>query len=88
MCIKIERYSGQKRIKAEKVYLVTVLLAPQINAVVRELSPWIGHVQPRFIKYFKLPKYNSDNIVHRHLIEIGRFIHNEGEDALKKCLRR
>jgi len=71
----------------EAYYLVTVLLAPQINAVVRELSPWIGHVQPRFIKYFKLPKYNPGNIVHRRLVEIGRLIHNEGEDALKKVLK-
>jgi len=60
----------------ESCYLLAVLLAPQINAVVRELSPWIGHVQPRFIRYFKIPRYNPYNSVHRKLAEIGKQIHS------------
>jgi len=71
----------------EACYLVAVLLAPQINAVVEELSPWVGHVQPRFIKYFKIPKYNPRNEVHRRLAEIGKAIYNGGEDALKDVLK-
>jgi hypothetical protein len=60
---------------------MAVLLAPQINAVVRELSPWIGHVQPRFIKYFKIPKYdpNPNNYIHKQLVEIGKEIYNRGD---------
>lgn len=55
----------------EAYYLLAILLAPQVNAVVRELSPWIGHVQPRFIRYFKIPKYDPNNKVHRELVRIG-----------------
>lgn len=58
----------------EAYYLLAILLAPQINAVVRELSPWIGHVQPRFIRYFKIPKYDPKNRVHRELTRIGKEI--------------
>ncbi|HIP65848.1 MAG TPA: hypothetical protein EYH08_04935 [Pyrodictium sp.] len=58
----------------EAHYLLAILLAPQINAVVRELSPWIGHVQPRFIRYFKIPKYDPKNRVHRELTRIGKEI--------------
>ncbi len=61
----------------EASYLLAVLLAPQINAVVRELSPWIGHVQPRFIRYFKIPKYNPRNKIHMELVKIGKEIHNK-----------
>jgi hypothetical protein len=71
----------------EACYLVAVLLAPQINAVVEELSPWVGHVQPRFIKYFKIPKYNPRNEVHRRLAEIGKTIYSEGETTLKNALK-
>jgi hypothetical protein len=63
----------------EAYYLMAVLLAPQINAVVRELSPWIGHVQPRFIKYFKIPKYDPNNNIHKQLVEIGKEIYNRGD---------
>jgi len=63
----------------EACYLMTVLLAPQINAVVEELTPWVGHVQPRFIKYFKIPKYDPKNEVHRRLTEIGKRIHERGD---------
>ncbi len=59
----------------EAYYLMSILLAPQINAVVRELSPWIGHVQPRFLRYFRIPKYDPSNKVHRKLADIGRRIH-------------
>jgi len=62
----------------EVYYLMTVLLAPQINAVVQELSPWVGHVQPRFLRYFKIPKYNPSNPVHKDLADRGRSIHQKG----------
>jgi hypothetical protein len=62
----------------EAYYLLAVLLAPQINAVVRELSPWVGHVQPRFIKYFKIPKFNPRNEIHVKLSQLGRIIHERG----------
>jgi len=71
----------------EACYLLAVLLAPQINAVVKELVSWIGHVQPRFVKYFKIPKYNPKNEVHKRLAEIGKAIHSEGEETLKKMLK-
>jgi len=71
----------------EGFYLLAVLLAPQINAVVRELTPWVGHVQPRFIKYFRICRYDPNNPVHRRLAEIGRAIHSEGEDARKRALK-
>jgi hypothetical protein len=71
----------------EACYLLAVLLAPQINAVVKELVSWIGHVQPRFVKYFKIPKYNSKNEVHRMLAEIGKAIHSKGEEVLKEVLK-
>ena len=63
----------------EAFYLMAILLSPQINAVVRELSPWIGHVQPRFLRYFKIPRYSSKNDAHRRLMEIGREI-SQGEN--------
>ena len=71
----------------EACYLLAVLLAPQINAVVKELVSWIGHVRPRFIKYFKIPRYNPRNEVHRRLTEIGKAIYNGGEDTLKDVLK-
>ena len=61
----------------EAYYLMAVLLAPQINAVVQELSPWVGHVQPRFLRYFKIPKYSPSNPVHRKLADIGKRIHQK-----------
>jgi len=71
----------------EACYLLAALLAPQINAVVKELVSWIGHVQPRFVKYFKIPKYSPKNEVHKRLAEIGKAIHSECEEALKKMLK-
>jgi len=71
----------------EACYLVAVLLAPQINAVVEELTPWVGHVQPRFIKYFKIRKYDAQNEVHRKLAEIGKAIYSEGEATMKNVLK-
>lgn len=58
----------------EAYYLMAILLSPQVNAVVKELSPWIGHVQPRFLRYFKIPKYNPKECVHKDLAELGRSI--------------
>ncbi len=65
----------------EAHYLLAILLSSQVNSVVRELAPWIGHVQPRFIKYFRIPGYNPQNETHRRLAEIGKKIHEEGEKA-------
>ena len=62
----------------EAYYLLAILLAPQINAVVRELSPWVGHVQPRLIRYFKIPRYDPSNTIHKQLEEKGRAIHERG----------
>jgi hypothetical protein len=62
----------------EACYLMSVLLVPQINIVVEELTPWVGHVQPRFIKYFKIPKYNSKKESHRKLAEISKRIYEKG----------
>jgi len=62
----------------EACYLVAILLAPQINAVVEELTPWVGHVKPRFIKYFKIPKFNPRNEIHVKLSQLGRIIHERG----------
>lgn len=62
----------------EAYYLTALLLSPQINAVVEELSPWIGHVQPRFIRYFRIPPYNPANTIHRNLAEIGKKIQEKG----------
>ena len=56
----------------EAYYLMAILLAPQINAVVRELASWVGHVQPRFIRYFKIPKYDPNNEIHRELAKRGK----------------
>lgn len=63
----------------EAFYLLAVLLAPQINSVVRELSPWIGHVQPRFLRYFRIPKYNPGNPIHKEIMRRGRDIYNAGD---------
>jgi len=62
----------------EGYYLLAILLAPQINAVVQELSSWIGGVQPRFIKYFKIPRFNPRNKVHVELSRLGRVVHERG----------
>jgi len=62
----------------EAFYLMAVLLSPKINSVVRELSPWIGHVQPRFINYFKIPRYNPQDPNHQKLVEIGKAIYTTG----------
>lgn len=62
----------------ESYYLLAVLLAPQINRVVRELHSWIGHVQPRFIRYFSIPKYNPHDPIHKRLSEIGKKITENG----------
>jgi len=58
----------------EAYYLLAALLLLQINAVVEELSPWVGHVQPRFLRYFRIPKFDSKNPVYRSLTEIGKSI--------------
>ena len=44
-------------------------------------------MQPRFIKYFKIPKYTPKNEIHRRLAEIGKAVHSEGEELLKKMLK-
>lgn len=62
----------------EACYLMAVLLAPQINAVVRELSPWIGHVQPRFLRYFGIPQYNPINSTHKGLASKGMAVLQKG----------
>lgn len=61
----------------EANYLMTTLLSPQINEVVKELSPWVGHVQPRFLRYFKIPKYNPQNPIHKALANKGREIRSK-----------
>jgi len=70
----------------EAYYLMAILLAPQLNAVVRELSPWVGHVQPRFLRYFRIPKYSPTNEVHAKLAEEGMRISREGltDEHIKK----
>jgi hypothetical protein len=47
-------------------YLLATLLAPQINVVVQELRTkfWIRDAKPRFIKYFKIPRFNSRIKIH------------------------
>ncbi len=65
----------------EAYYLLAFLLAPQINAVVKEISPWLGHVEPRFLSYFRIPKYRPDCPVHRRFAELGREISKRGLDA-------
>ncbi|ADV64704.1 hypothetical protein [Desulfurococcus mucosus] len=67
----------------EAYYLSSILLAPQINAVINEISPWVGHVEPRFIKFFRIPKYDPKNSDHKRLAEIGREICGKGEDYKK-----
>lgn len=63
----------------EAYYLLAILMAPQVNAVVRELSPWIGHVQPRFLRYFKIPEFNEKNRVHVALAQLGKKIAAAGK---------
>ena len=63
----------------EGYYLLALLLAPQINAIVKELTPWIGHVQPRFINYFYISKFNPNNSIHVKLSQLGREIHKRGD---------
>ncbi len=65
----------------EACYLLAFLLAPQINAVVREISPWLGHVEPGFLSYFRIPKYRPDCPAHRRLAELGREVGERGMDA-------
>lgn len=67
----------------EAYYLLAILLSPQVNAVVEEISPWIGHVQPRFIRYFRIPPYNPKREAHKKLEEIGKKVYIKGnlEDA-------
>jgi hypothetical protein len=65
----------------EAYYLLAFLLAPQINAVVREISPWIGHVEPGFLSYFRIPKYRPDCPFHGRLAELGKEISEGGLDA-------
>jgi hypothetical protein len=64
----------------ETYYLLAVLLAPQINAVVKEISAWVGHVEPSFITYFDIPKYNPACGTHRRLALIGEEVHRGGID--------
>jgi len=61
----------------EAYYLLAVFLAPQINAVVKETYAWIGQIRPRFIRYFKIPKFNANNKIHVKLANIGKEIHNK-----------
>jgi len=63
----------------EGYYLLALLLAPQINAVVKELTPWIGHVQPRFINYFYIRKFNPNNPTHVKLSQLGKEIRERGD---------
>ena len=65
----------------EAHYLLAFLLAPQINAVIREISPWVGHVEPGFLSYFNIPKYRPGCDVHRRLAELGREISKRRLDA-------
>ena len=65
----------------ETYYLLAYLLAPQINAIVREISPWVWHVEPGFLSYFSIPKYRADCAAHRRLAELGREISERGTDA-------
>ena len=65
----------------EAYYLLAYLLAPQINAVVREISPWVGHVEPGFLSYFNIPKYRPHCPAHRRLADIGREVSERGTDA-------
>uniref|UniRef100_A0A7C4FFK0 Uncharacterized protein n=1 Tax=Ignisphaera aggregans TaxID=334771 RepID=A0A7C4FFK0_9CREN len=55
----------------EACYIMTESLAPQINAVVGKLSPWIRYVQPRFIRYFKIPRYSPNRKTHKQLVSVG-----------------
>jgi len=71
----------------EAYYLLAFLLAPQINAVVREISPWVGHVEPGFLSYFSIPKYRPDCPAHRRLAEAGREIGKGGADPEKEIER-
>jgi hypothetical protein len=72
----------------EAYYILAVLLAPQINAVVEELVSWIGHVQPRFVNYFRIPKYNPQNEVHKELAKIGKRIHNDGKSTANELRKK
>jgi len=65
----------------EAYYLLAFLLAPQINAVIREISPWVGHVEPGFLSYFRIPKHSPHCPAHRRLAELGREISRRGLDA-------
>jgi hypothetical protein len=65
----------------EAYYLLAYLLAPQINAVVREISPWVGHVEPGFLSYFNIPKYRPHCPTHRRLADIGKEVSRRGIDA-------
>jgi hypothetical protein len=65
----------------EAYYLLAFLLAPQINAVVREISPWVGHVEPGFLSYFNIPKYRPHCPAHRRLADIGREVSERGTDT-------
>jgi len=65
----------------EAYYLLAYLLAPQINAVVREISPWVGHVEPGFLSYFNIPKYSPRCPAHRRLADLGREVSKRGTDA-------
>lgn len=62
----------------EARYLLAVLLSPQVNALVEELSPWIGHVQPRFLRYVSIPRYDPTKRVHKELAEVGKLVCTEG----------
>lgn len=65
----------------EAYYLLAFLLAPQINAVIKEISPWVGHVEPGFLSYFRIPKYRPDCPAHRRLADLGREVSKMGADA-------
>ena len=67
----------------EGYYLLALLLAPQINAVVKELTPWIGHVH-RFINYFYIRKFNPNNPTHVKLSQLGKEIRERGASQNSK----
>jgi len=72
----------------EAYYLLAVLLAPQINAVIREISSWVGHVEPNFITYFNIPRYQANCDTHKRLAELGKKIHEEGvNDEIVKIIQ-
>ena len=65
-------------------YFLALLLAPQINAAVKELTPWIKDLQPRFINYFYIGKFNPNNSTHVKLSQLGKEIRERGASQNSK----